>query len=214
MSLSADVFEFDQLFGAAAAGAAATAVERAGEIVAQAHAQADAIADEARRRGHEEGFAAGLADAAATVAPAVEALAAAAAGVEAERAEYLARAERHAVELALQIAEKVVGATLAADADAVLSVVAGALRRTAERDHLVINVHPDDFEVVRASAGDIADRLGGVGRLEVVSERRVSRGGCLVRTQEAEIDAGIDRQIARVRELFAAILRGDEGLDG
>src|SRR4051794_15498126 len=213
MSSSADVFEFDQLFGAASAGSA-TAVERAGEIIAEAEARARGVVDEARREGRDEGFAAGLAEATRTFAPALEALAAAVEDVHAERDAFVARAERHAVELAVQVAEKIIGATLAADADTVLAVVTGALRRTAERDHLVIHVHPDDLATVQAGCDDIAARLGGAGRVEVVAERRIAPGGCVVRTAEGEIDAALDAQLDRVRELFAGILRGDDGADG
>ncbi len=79
-----------------------------------------------------------------------------------------------------------------------LGVVAGALLRTTDRDHLVLEVNPGDFELVRDAASELAARLGGINRMEVVSERRVGRGGCVVRTEEGEIDARIASQIDRV----------------
>jgi flagellar biosynthesis/type III secretory pathway protein FliH len=39
--------------------------------------------------------------------------------------------------------------------------------------------------------------------MEVVSERRVGPGGCVVRTEEGEIDARIASQIDRVRQILA-----------
>jgi len=39
--------------------------------------------------------------------------------------------------------------------------------------------------------------------MEVVSERRVEPGGCVVRTVEGEIDARISAQLERVRQILA-----------
>jgi flagellar assembly protein FliH len=212
MSSSPELFEFGALVGTAGAGQAGTAAERAVRLLAEATAEAHAIREQAAAAGRAEGYAAGLAAPHASHDPAAAALRAAAEGLVAERETFLTAAERHTVELAIQIAEKVIGAAVRVDPDAMLAVVASALRRTAVRGHLVVQVHPDDFDLVRDAADGIAAGLGGIGCLEVVSERRVGRGGCVVRTGEGEIDATVEEQLTRVRELAADALRaGDDG---
>jgi flagellar assembly protein FliH len=170
-----------------------------------------AIAAEAERRGFEDGLARGMAEARARAQDALQAVAAAEQGIAALRDAYLAEAEAAAVELAFQIAEKVIGAAVAADPDVVLEVVSGALLRTTDRDHLVLEVNPRDFELVRDSASELAARLGGIRRMEVVSERRVEPGGCVVRTVEGEIDARISAQLERVRQILAETPSGVSG---
>jgi flagellar assembly protein FliH len=174
---------------------------RAAEIVARAEADAAAIAAEAAAHGQQQGYAAGLAAAEAQIAPVREALAAVVDGVVAAEERFLAAAELRSVELALALAEKIVGAALDIQPELVVEIVTGALRRSIERDRLVVEVNPDDVELVRASVTETADRLG-VGRLEVVAERRVARGGCVVRTSEGEIDARISEQFDRAGELL------------
>jgi flagellar assembly protein FliH len=169
-----------------------------------------ALGAEAERRGFDEGLARGLAEARAQAANALEAVATAERTLAEMRDQYLARAEAAAVDLAFQIAEKVIGATVAADSEAVLGVVSGALLRTTDRDHLVVEVHPEDFELVRDAASELAARLGGINRMEVISERRVAPGGCIVRTEEGEIDARIEAQIGRVRQLLDEVRSPDE----
>src|SRR5215218_3738705 len=93
-----------------------------------------------------------------------------AAGVEAAREE-IATA-RQALEAAAREVE--------ASRDAALERI--ELRRVAERDRLVVEVNPDDFELVRTEIESVAASLGGFHGLEVVAERRVVRGGCLLRT--------------------------------
>ena len=183
--------------------------ENAASVAAHLHT----LEAEAREQGHRQGLRDGLAAAGEQIAPAAEALAAAAEGVLALRAELIEAGERRAVELALAIAAKVIGTTVAAGPEAVLEVVSGALRRTTERDRLVIEVAPDDLPLVRESVDGLAAQLGGVGRIEVVAERRIARGGCIVRTGEGEIDATIDRQLERVGELVVRTLQAPEQLD-
>jgi flagellar assembly protein FliH len=161
-----------------------------------------AIAAETRQRAREEGLAEGLAEARAMVAPALEAVAEAERLIRAREEDFLRAAERSAVELALAIAEKIVGAAVSARPETVLDVVGGALLRTATRHRLVIEVNPEDLELVSESAEGLAARLGGVQRLDVVAERRVERGGCIVRTEEGEIDARIGSQLERLAELM------------
>jgi flagellar assembly protein FliH len=165
-----------------------------------------AIAAETRQRAREEG----LAEARARVEPALEAVAEAERQIRAREDDFLRAAERSAVELALAIAEKIVGAAVSARPETVLEVVAGALLRTAARHRLVIEVNPEDLELVSESAEGLAARLGGVQRLDVVAERRIERGGCIVRTEEGEIDARIGSQLHRLGELMTeAGRRGD-----
>jgi flagellar assembly protein FliH len=168
------------------------------------------IATETRRRAHEDGLADGLAEANARVSSALAALAEAEAAIRAREEEFLRAAERSAVELAIAIAEKIVGGTAEARPEMVLDVVGGALLRTAARHRLVIEVNPDDLELVSENAEGLAAKLGGVQRLDVVAERRIERGGCIVRTEEGEIDARVGAQLDRVAELLAeAGRRGD-----
>ena len=106
----------------------------------------------------------------------------------------------------MQLAEKIVAGTLDAQPERVLDVVRGALRRLTERRRVTILVNPDDLEIVRAASGGFAAELGGIEHCEVQSERRLARGGAVVRTDEGQIDASVETQLARARELVEAEL--------
>lgn len=176
--------------------------------LAAAQAEADAIRAQARAKGHADGLEAGLAEGRVQLSAALQALETAHAEVVALRAATAEAVERDAVELAVQLAEKIVAGTLEAEPARVLDVVRGALRRLSERRRVTVLVHPDDLELVRASADGFAAELGGIEHCDVQAERRVSRGGAIVRTDEGQIDASIETQLARARELVAAELGG------
>jgi flagellar assembly protein FliH len=186
---------------------APTAAARAAQIIERAHAEAGEISRVAQAQAQDQGFAAGIAEAREQFEPAADALAAAARAVTEARDAFAETAERRAVELAIALAEKIVGAALEIDPELLVGIVTGALRRATARDHLVLEVNPADHELVSAVADGAAASLGGITRLEVLSERRVPRGGCVVRTGEGEIDARVAEQLGRAGELLLDLFR-------
>jgi flagellar assembly protein FliH len=186
---------------------------QAHDILATARAEAETIRESARQEGFEAGFQAGLAHADQRVKPIVAALGEAHAALGAERERSAEAVERHAVDLGLRIAEKALGAAIAADPELVVDVVRGALRRLLERDRVQVLVHPEDLELVRDATGKLKQQLGGIGELDVQAERRVARGGAIVRTQSGEVDARLETQLDRARETLLEALSAspDEG---
>jgi flagellar assembly protein FliH len=195
--VSAAPFRFAPLDAGAPLPAAAAAAP------AIAHIDTDAI----RAEGFNEGYTAGAADARSTVEPAAAALRAAAAELRALRGDVADRAERAAVDLALRIAEQVVQAAVAADPELVVDAVRGALRRLVERDRVLVLVHPDDLDVVREHADALVAELGGIEHCGVEADRRVGRGGAIVRTGEGEVDATVETKLGRAREVVEHELR-------
>lgn len=168
-----------------------------------------AEAEAARAAGHEAGFQAGLAEAEAHMAAGVAALQAAAESVAAERDRLAAAVEPAAVALALRIAEQALGAQIAVKPETVVEVVRGALRRLVERERVTILVNPEDLELVRAASATLVAELGGIESCDVQAERRVARGGAVVRTVEGEVDATLATKLARAREALEEELRGN-----
>ena len=172
---------------------------KARRLVAAAEAEADRVRDEARTAGHAEGFAAGRAEALAELAPSVAASVEAHTAVRALEADYSERVERAAVELALHMAERVVAGTVAVSPERLLDVVRGALRTIIERERVTLLVHPDDLDMMRSAIDEVTGSLGGMEHLEVQEERRVGRGGAIVRTSLGEVDARLETKLDRVR---------------
>jgi flagellar biosynthesis/type III secretory pathway protein FliH len=184
-------------------------VSQAADILATARAEADAIREAARQEGFEAGYVAGLGAANEYLAPSVQALAAAHAALGDERTRVGDDVERHAVDLAVRIADKALGASLELRPELVVDVVRGSLRRLLERDRVIVLVHPDDLEILRAATAELKGSLGGIGELDVQAERRVARGGAIVRTATGEVDGRLDTQLERARGAMLAALRED-----
>jgi len=172
------------------------AAQKARQLVAAAEAEAERIRSEARMAGHAEGFDAGRAESLAEMAPTVAAVAEVLAGVCELEASHADRVEAEAVELSVRIAEKVVAGVVAVEPSRVLDVVRGALRTMVERERVTVLVHPDDVALLREAMPD----------LDVHEERRVTRGGALLRTAYGEIDATLETKLSRAHEAVVAEL--------
>lgn len=168
------------------------------------------VRDLARNEGFEAGYAAGVETARADLSVAASALAT---GLEEARQRLQADAdllEWQAVELALQLGDKVLAAALDVQPELVLEVIKGSLRRLVERDQVTVLVNPDDLDLVRAALDDVSASLGGIERLEAQGERRVGRGGAILRTPVGEIDARMETQLERAREVIVRELAAPE----
>jgi flagellar assembly protein FliH len=165
----------------------------------------------ARAAAHAEGYQAGLAEGRAALGPALQALADAAAAVAAERDRVCDEVEAAAVELGLHIAEQALAGALAVEPGRVVDVVRGALRRLVERGRITLLVHPDDLDIVREAGDGLVAELGGIEHLEVQADRRVARGGAVVRTAEGEVDATVATKLDRAREVLEEAVRDGDG---
>jgi len=180
--------------------AASSPADRASEIVASARAQAAQIESEARAEGFAAGRAEGLAVAAEELAATSAALSGLLAGLENAREAYLAAVEAEVVELALAIAEKIVGSALTVQPALVAEIVAHALRSVEGSGGVVLEVNPDDVDHLKTWLETAALPLAL--KIELRPERRVARGGCVVRTAEGEIDARAREQLLRAEEVL------------
>jgi flagellar assembly protein FliH len=179
-------------------------------ILADAHTEAELIRKHARAEGREEGLAQGRVEGVAQTHAAALALGEALAELR-RQAEQIAQAvEREAVQLALALAAKIVAGALEVEPERVLDVVAGALRRIADRRRIVVLVDPEDLDCVSGAFAEVQAQAGGVELCEIHADRRVGRGGAIVRTLESEVDATVQTQLERAREVVVAELGGQE----
>jgi flagellar assembly protein FliH len=170
--------------------------------------EAERLRRQAWAQGEAEGRQAGLAQALEAARPALEALGNALVDLDGLRAEVVDKLERDAVELALALADQIVGGALELAPERVVDIVRGALRRLNDRQQVTVLVNPDDIDLVGACVDGLRAELGGIEHLAVQADRRIIRGGAVVRTQEGEIDAQVATQLARARAIVAAELSG------
>jgi flagellar assembly protein FliH len=178
------------------------------QLIERAQAQADAIREQARSEGFRQGVAEGQVEGASAVDAAAAALSQALDHELTQREQMTVALAHDAVELALELAAKIVHGAIEVQPERVLEVVADALRPIADRRRLTILVDPADLELVTASLDRLRAQAGGIELCEVQADRRVGRGGAIVRTSEGEVDATVATQLEKAREVIVAELGG------
>lgn len=188
----------EALLGAAQAEAA--------ELIDDAKAQAEAL----REAAWQEGFHQGTVEARTAVE--AELRADWAARQEALRAEIDAIAadiatarealwrsqESEMVALALDIARQVIKTEVSQNPAAVHAVLANALRRITDKDAVRVRVSVSDAPRVKEAREDLLEVVDGLRFIEIVEDRRIGDGGCMIETNAGTIDAKIETQIAEV----------------
>jgi len=200
-------FSFETLEGPAPIAHSIAAPDPGVGALATAYAETERLREGARVEGYE----AGRAEALAALSPALEALQTAIVAARDERLAASDQLDINAVDLAMFIAEKVVLGAITVEPARVVAAVRGALRGIVERERVTVLVHPEDLELVRDAMDELRVTLGGIEHCEVQAERRVGRGGAIVRTQDGDVDARVDTKLQRAREVIEAALRSNAG---
>ena len=182
----------------------------AARILADAAAEAERIRELARSEGYAEGLAQGREDGLSEARSAASALRQALTEALALRGQLAEETERDAVALALALAAKILAGALEVQPERILDTVRGALRRVTDRRRVTVLVDPADLHTVSAAIAELEAQVGGVEHCDVQADRRVGPGGAIVRTLESEVDATVDTQLERAREVIQAELEGGE----
>lgn len=162
----------------------------------------DTARQRARTAGHAEGFAQGYADGRAAASEdlagdlsfALTALHGAIEDLARRDAAGLESLQREATELALAIAREVIGREVLTADNPGADALARALRFAPDRGVAVARLHPDDLELISTS-----DRLATGRDVELIADRSVERGGCILDVGPARIDAQLTPALERIR---------------
>jgi flagellar assembly protein FliH len=177
------------------------------DVLADAWGEAEQIRERARHEGEAAGREAGLAAARAEVQSVVEMMVQALAEVTEMRQELIIALEQDAADLALRIAEHVLAGALEVQPERIVDVARNALRRANDRRQVVLVVNPGDLEILGDAVQSLKGELGGIEHCDVQSDRRIARGGAILRADAGEIDVSIEAQLERAREVVTETLK-------
>ncbi len=179
---------------------------KANQILRDAHLQAQQIRQQAR----EEGYTHGLQQARQEMEQAFqlqvlrlqEEVTAFLNQLQQRFEAYLQSTEPQVLELVMEIARKVVRDELRQHPEHVLNVVRDTLRRVKGFGTVRVRVHPSDLERVRQFRTSLLTVLEGAEGIEVVEDRRVEAGSCVVETEHGTYDARLSTQFEEIEQLL------------
>lgn len=198
-------YRWSELGGEGGPGREAADAARGDEILAEARRQAEQLlsdaSEEVRRladTARREGLEAGRTEGRAALEEAAGLLFGAAEELAGYKEALFREARGQVVELSLALVNRVLGPLAARDEAAVVRVVERALQLLSDRETLTLRVHPDDLRSLVEAKPRVLESFDGIQKLTVLDDPAVKRGGCLVQTPTAEIDARLDSQLAEL----------------
>lgn len=212
--------------GAQAARIREQAARQAEDLLESARAEAAALVADAQAKAEQRGFAEGLAkgtaegmeqgraqalsDAAQKLEHLTEAWSQAATAFDEQR-QTLDREAREAVLIfALRTAEKIVHRSIEVDPGVVVRQVEAALEAVLWPHDVSVCIHPEDRPAVEEALPQLTAKFGALGRVSLVEDAEIGRGGCVLKTMGGtagaaaggQIDATIQTQLDRLAELL------------
>ena len=103
------------------------------------------------------------------------------------------------VNLALEIARKIINYQVTDDTSTILEVVKKALKKlTAMENKFVVHINPEDEEVLSLHIEELANQTTSSRHIEIQADNRITKGGCLVESDFSTIDATIETQMQEI----------------
>jgi type III secretion protein L len=184
-------------------GDAYDATIEASRIVDAAHAQAGSILETAAQErqavldaARQDGYQHGLREWNSAISE-----------VNAARDKYMADSELELIRLAVRIAQKIIGAELRLNPEAIVSLAREGMQSLGPERSLTLRVAPDSLELMRDRIHSLRETAGPRRSIEVVPDRTVGPGGCIVESEYGVIDARLETQIRCMEEILLRTAR-------
>ncbi len=127
--------------------------------------------------------------------------------IEAERVKTWAEMEPLIIQMVFELSAKVIKQEIEVNREVTLSLVRNALRRVVDCTMLRIRVHGDDLETVRTNRAELLTLVDGANHVEIIEDRRVDPGGCIIETNAGSIDARIETQLETVSDALTQMVQ-------
>lgn len=124
------------------------------------------------------------------------------AALEAHRVsrEYIDGRKEEIVNLALNIAEKIIGYKCSRSDEVITKIITDSINSCVAKKQLIIRVNPMDYASVDCRRDEISKIAGEKVILNLIRDSSIKMGGCRLESESSFVDADIDSQLERIRE--------------
>lgn len=171
-------------------------------ILDQASQQVESWKEEARKTGWQVGYEEGRRAAETELRDAVQCAGKVAESALGAKKKFLHGIEGEIGRLSVAIARKIMGRELTLDPEAVADVVARVIEESDVRQGCTIRVHPADHAILEPHWQAMAKLQQPDRTWDLVADKRVDRGGCVISVGGGTVDGQLNMQLAQVEKAF------------
>ena len=127
---------------------------------------------------------------------AIGALNSAAQQLDEARGQLLREAEEQLIDLAIDIARKILMQEIEAGRAQIDPIVAEALKRVPPRQQVIVHLNPEDH--AQCEMAEQSEDSGAANNVRFVADPSVPRAGCVVETSEGVVDSSVQEHLAEI----------------
>ena len=165
----------------------------ADEIVSQDKSQAF-------EDGREAGVQAGMQLEQEKITPLIESFESMLKDLTGMREEITKQSERHIVDLALEISQKIIKHEISMNQEVVIDMVRDALKSFVDQDEVKILVGEKEYEAFLAMKPTLMEDLKGVENLVIEVDEAITDGGCMIESDIGAVDLRVRNQLDEIRK--------------
>jgi flagellar assembly protein FliH len=110
--------------------------------------------------------------------------------------------ENELVQLAVDIAEKLVCRQLDINPETVVDIAKAACMQAKDCKQVIIYVEPAQIENIKARQAEIASQLYTTKRLKIIADSNIKSGGCRIETEQGYIDATVATMLKQLETVI------------
>lgn len=122
------------------------------------------------------------------------------ASVRNQQAEIYRQAEEGAVDLAIAIARKIIGAKADSDPSLIVDAAKKAVRLLLDKSSIVVKIAPEQEEFVSQNLDKFYAMDDRIQKVEIEADRRVQPGGCVLETDSGIVDTRIEVELQSIEK--------------
>jgi flagellar assembly protein FliH len=174
-------------------------------MLKQTQLQVEAIHDQAKKNGWQAGYAEGQQQAYSEMEAGLAQIKTVANSALTTKEQFLKNSQADLNELAVAIAEKIITKQLSLDPQLVAEIVGQAIKNANINGACRIRVNPADYEILSPSWQSIPSMQPSDQKWELISDKGIKRGGCVIDVQGGILDAQVETQLQQVKEAFETL---------
>mgnify|MGYP000908847880 CR=1 FL=1 len=118
--------------------------------------------------------------------------------------------EQDIVNLAVNIAAKVLGDEVRNHQEAILGIARETIRACSNHEHVLLKVSADDYDFVAENEEKLRSMIGDLNELEIKKDGTLKKGSCVIDTGFGSADGSCDTLMKNIKQAFFDVLQNEE----
>ncbi|MGM9956219.1 MAG: FliH/SctL family protein, partial [Peribacillus sp.] len=122
---------------------------------------------------------------------------------------HLESSESVILDIALNVAKKIIGQQLEAKEETFLSLVKGAIKEAREYREVQVHIHPSRYQSILSHKDEMIAIFPKEAELYIYPDDELDESSCIIESENGRIDASVDSQLLEIKAKLSELLEGE-----